>query len=80
MLPLPERMKLNLFDPMGSLMTLIGPERLKQFLIVLVATLVFLIVGGMAFMVLNDYISAEIMKAVGGGKGGGKRRRLAEMR
>lgn len=26
----------------------------------------FLVVGGMMFVVLNDYISAEIMKAVGG--------------
>lgn len=39
-LPLPERAKLNLFDPMGSLMTLIGPERLKQVLVVVVATIV----------------------------------------
>lgn len=68
-LPLPDRAKLNLFDPMGSLMTIIGPERLKQALAIIIATLVFLIVGGMGFVILNDYISAEIMKAVGGNRG-----------
>ena len=64
-LPKADRATLDLLNPFGSLMTIIGPERLRQILFVLVLILVLLGTGGIGLVVANDFLSAEIMKKLG---------------
>ena len=61
-LPKADRATLDLLNPLGSLMTLIGPERLRQFLFIVIFTLVILASGGIALVIANDFLSAEIQK------------------
>jgi hypothetical protein len=64
-LPKADRATLDLLNPFGSLMTIIGPERLRQILFVLVLILVLLGTSGIGLVVANDFLSAEIMKKLG---------------
>jgi hypothetical protein len=68
-LPKPDRATLDLFNPLGSLMTIIGPERLRQFIFVTSLVLILVAVSGIFLVVANDFVSAEIQKRLGVSKG-----------
>ena len=69
-LPKADRATLDLLNPFGSLITIIGIERLRQILFILILILVLVGSGGIGLVVANDFLQAEIMKKLGvGGRG-----------
>ncbi|KAK3276739.1 hypothetical protein CYMTET_15213, partial [Cymbomonas tetramitiformis] len=63
-LPEPERARLNLMDPMGSLKMLVGPERFNQIIAVLCFVLCLFVGGFILLMVLNDVMAALISSVI----------------
>lgn len=63
--PKPDRLTLDFFNPLGNLALIIGPERLRQALALLISLGLILLVAYVTLTVGNDYVSAEIQRRLG---------------